>query len=427
MKSLMEHLGLYLEDSKSTSTLLTLPRTKDTGTAEETVAKLLKTNTATQEAQKEAEYYRGEVEKAEKDGDDKVPQAILEKLRKALAEAEKAAVKKIEDNEVVLDNMRAVRSKLKAAETTRLCKETENKEKAALRAKARKDGLEAFRLAVTKRIAEHLLVEEQTEATWSLHHTALATRASEELELVDAQILKAEAAASGTKPATASTTVGPASDATMEPGKGTPTVAVSQFEDSAILKALQEQMSALQGQMTRQQEEAKSALDTITSELMAVQLQRTQEVGFLRSEDEVTADTFKVSSNSPPEHGKDAMIRSHQVLSQWSAAGANCMFTMRHLDEWAGLKGETRFLLEHLMGNTKAPEKSWMVWFPQKPTDDTIVPRQMARIMMQLLSKSRKAWEQGDERSKEIRIEADEIFTTLAKDGKRRCIGVTNA
>ena len=410
MQPLMKALGLYLEESKNTSKFLTEPKDKSTGTAEETVAKLLKTDTAAAEAARVAEYYRGMVEEAEKD--DNVPKTILEEFKASLAKAEKVTVKKSEDSQVVLDNMKAVRSRLQASETARLQKEAENKIKATERATTRKEALAAFSVAITVRVAEHLAVELDTAGKWELHYTALAARASAEMALVDAQIVSLEAGGNIKKDATMEAEPVPeAEDKEIEAG--------SQFKDSEILKEMQKQLNAMQEQLASQKQEALAAVN-------ALNVQRGQEMAFLRTSEEVTLESFKATSNSPTEEAKDAMIRTHQVLSQWTTAGAACMFTMKHLDEWAGLKGETRYLLDHLMSN-KTKEKSWMAWFPEQPTDDSIVPRQMARMVCLLLTKSRKAWEQSEERNEAIRLEADGIFTALTQDGKRRCVTASTA
>ena len=193
-----------------------------------------------------------------------------------------------------------------------------------------------------------------------------------------------------------------------------------------MLKEMQKQLQALQNQLEQHKAEAVATVNDKSKELQDLQAQRMQEIAFLRTAEDVTLDTFKVSSKPPTEEAKDAMIRTHQVLTQWNTAGAACMFTMKHLDEWAGLKGETRYLLDHLMSN-KA-KTTWMAWFPtEEPKDTTIVPRQMARMIVQLLTKVRTGWEQNEEHSKAIREEADGLFTALAKDGKRRCLEASSA
>ena len=144
-------------------------------------------------------------------------------------------------------------------------------------------------------------------------------------------------------------------------------------------------------------------------------------MAFLRAVEDMGAETFKTAPNAPSDDAKNAMIRTHQVLTQWNAGQASCMFTMKHLDVWAGLNGETRYLLEHLMG-AKQHKMTWNQWFPDKPTDESIVPRQMARTLLQLLTKSRQLWEQNEDHSKSVRQEADSMYKALEKDGKRRCM-----
>ena len=422
MKPLMKSLGLQIEESKDSSKLLAMPSSKTTGTAEETVNKLLKTNTAAEEAIQAARYYKEKVDEAEMEGST-VPQTILENLKGLLADAEKVSAKKSEDNEVALDNMKAVRSRLKASETARLQKEAESKEKAAERAKARKEALEEFSVAVTKRIAEHLEVEAQAASTWELHHTTLAARATEELALVDAQILKTEAAVLSKKPAgEEKAEADPKKDADMdgEPAKQ------QLLPDSDVLKAMQEQLLALQNQLAQHKIEATAAVNDKARELQALSTQRSYEIAFLRTVEDMDANAFKAASNSPTEEAKHAMIRTHQVLTEWSNGGASCMFTTKHLDVWAGLNGETCYLLEHLMGG-KQQKKTWVAWFPEKPTNESVVPRQMARTLLQLLTKTRKVWEQSEEHSKTVRQETDGLYTALSQEAKRRCLAVTTA
>ena len=423
LKPLLRQLGLIVEDAKDTTRFLTSPTSKATGTAEETVAKLLKTDTVAAEAAKAAEYYKEKVADAEA-VDSTVPKSVLESLKAKLAEAEKVTAKKSEVSQVMLDNMKAARSKLQATQTARLQKEAESRLKAGERATTRKEGLEAFSVAITVRIAEHLAVETSIAGQWELHYTALAARASEEMELVDKQITTLEEEIASKK------------DATMEPEPVTvpaPTeeekkeeAGQSQFKDSDVLKEMQKQLQALQEQLDQTKAEAVTAVNEKAKELQALSSQRLQEIAFLRTVEDMGADTFKAASNSPSDEAKRAMIRTHQVLTEWEAGGAACMFTTKHLDVWAGLNGETHFLLEHLMGG-KQQKKTWNAWFPTKPTDESIVPRQMARTLLQLLSKTKKVWEDNQEHSESVRQETDGLYTALSQEVKRRCLAVSFA
>ena len=99
------------------------------------------------------------------------------------------------------------------------------------------------------------------------------------------------------------------------------------------------------------------------------------------------------------------------------------MFTMKQLDECAGLQGELSPLLCHLMGDSQN-KKGWMQWFPHGCSDATIVPRQLARVLLQQLTKNKKTWEQSEEHAKSLKEEMKSNFATLSQDAKRRCVAV---
>jgi hypothetical protein len=96
---------------------------------------------------------------------------------------------------------------------------------------------------------------------------------------------------------------------------------------------------------------------------------------------------------------------------------------MKHLDDFAGLKGEVGPLLNHLMGD-KESGKGWIQWFPLGVSDETIVPRQMASLLLQTLTKCKKVWEQSEEHATTLRAEIKDCYETLSRDSKRRCLAL---
>ena len=426
MLSLMKHLGFHFQEAQENAKLLSVPRKKDGGTAEETVNKLVKTSVDLEEAQVTVAYFKEKVTEAAVP-DNKVPAAVLCNLKKQLKEAEtKAAKIKGGDTSVNLDNMAASRATMKATETARLLQERLNKEKAASRSAQRKKALEEFSVAVTMRIANHMAEEEKNLQIWEAEYTDRAKRAQDELDLMDSRMTKAqENITAKMESENGSAKKNDQKDSDMEKEEEKKEEG-SQFNDSDVLKALQAQLKTMQERMDRQTTDAEAATSERDKEFQALNAQRNQEIAFLRQVENVAPDSYKIASKAPTDEAKDAMIRTHQILSDWNAGGAAIMFTMAHLDLWAGLQGETRFLLEHLMGEKQA-KVTWKAWFPEPPQNNSIVPRQMARIMEQILTKSRQGWEKSQEHSQAIRKETDGIFTTLSLDAKRRCVAVISA
>ena len=102
------------------------------------------------------------------------------------------------------------------------------------------------------------------------------------------------------------------------------------------------------------------------------------------------------------------------------------MFSMLQLDGVAGLKGEIKSVLDHLMGGTNN-QKSWNTWFPHGVSDESVLPRQLCRTLTQVLLKCKKSWEQSEENAKALKEEVKEIYDTLSSDTKRRCLEPTDA
>ena len=104
------------------------------------------------------------------------------------------------------------------------------------------------------------------------------------------------------------------------------------------------------------------------------------------------------------------------------------MFTMKHLDVWAGLNCEIKLLLVLVLGGSQhVQKKGWASWFPEKPTDDSIVPKAMAMTLLKTLTTCKKVWERNAEREKTLRQETDGLYSALEKEGKRRCTESTVA
>ena len=98
------------------------------------------------------------------------------------------------------------------------------------------------------------------------------------------------------------------------------------------------------------------------------------------------------------------------------------MFTMKHLDNWAGLNCEIKLLLDLVLGGSQhLQKKGWASWFPEKPTDDSIVPKAMAMTLLKTLTTCKKVWERNADRAKALRLETDGLYTALEKESKRRC------
>ena len=273
-----------------------------------------------------------------------------------------------------------------------------------------------------ERFADHMLDEEQTAGIWNLHQTSLAAWAAREIELVDARILKAEATATGTK--TPSTTT----DAPMDPPKDEMGVEPPKDDQDGTaklwdtIKTMKDQMDLVHKKLAKSETEAVAAAAAAAEALQALNAQRLQELAFLRFVDDMEAEQYKGAPSAPSEPAQEAMLRTHQVLSDWSAGGQNMMFTMKHLDTWAGLNCETKMLMDLVLGSSQHVRKrGWATWFPEKPTDDTIIPRAMALTLLKALTNCKKVWERNAERSKALRLETNGLYSALEKESKRRC------
>ena len=104
------------------------------------------------------------------------------------------------------------------------------------------------------------------------------------------------------------------------------------------------------------------------------------------------------------------------------------MFTLKHLDTWAGLNCETKMLLDLVLSSSQHTQKSeWSLWFPEKPSDNSIVPKALAMTLLRTLTTCKKVWERNAEREKTLRQETDGLYSALEQEGKRRCTEVTAA
>ena len=115
----------------------------------------------------------------------------------------------------------------------------------------------------------------------------------------------------------------------------------------------------------------------------------------------------------------------HKLLCLWHEAGANEMFTFRTLAEFALMQGAAPTFFRDAMGD------SWQKWFQTDPVTDTVIPHQVAVLVMRSLGRLKEHWE-VQQQAEAVRAEASASFAHLVGPAKKRraeydeaCMGVS--
>jgi hypothetical protein len=169
-----------------------------------------------------------------------------------------------------------------------------------------------------------------------------------------------------------------------------------------------------------------------------VNAQRAEEIAFLTELPGASVDNFKKELKFTIKEEKEALARVHSILSAWDTAGSVLMFNFDQMESVSAVQGSLAKLLDTVLADSSSDGTSicWRNWFLdpkskslafREVTGQDVVPRQMAHILLKVLTAAESSWAPTAVRAKVIKTEGEELMNGLGKDAKRRCVALLDA